>query len=205
MSARDRTAEHREPSSRRLFCALDPPPEIVAAIAAWQGEQLAGRGADAGLRAVRPEALHLTVAFLGAQPPERRAAVAELVGELPARPIGGRLRPAPVPLPRRRPKLFALEVESRGAERLAAEVREKLALIGVEPPDRRPLWPHLTVFRVKRGRRGGTGARRAPIPRLEPLPEGDGRAFGFVRFALYLSELRPEGSKYTRLAAKDLH
>jgi len=189
--------------SSRLFCALDLPDSTVELVASWQRRQ----GAGEGLRPVGADALHLTVAFLGDVPNARIPELAELVDRVEARPVGGRLLPSPVPMPRRRPRLFALEVESSAAERLAAEVRRALEGIGLELPDRRPFWPHLTVFRLKGRRPGkgrGSGPGRAPAQRLEPLPEADGHAFGCVRFALYRSELGPSGSTYSRLAAREL-
>jgi 2'-5' RNA ligase len=46
--------------SQRLFVALDLPEQVRDRIAAWQR-----RAAAEGLRAVRRQALHLTLAFLG--------------------------------------------------------------------------------------------------------------------------------------------
>jgi 2'-5' RNA ligase len=46
----------------RLFLALDLPEPARAAIAAWRDELVSER---ADLRPVRPEALHVTLVFLG--------------------------------------------------------------------------------------------------------------------------------------------
>lgn len=207
-SAADSRAEGAADAGRhRLFCALDPPAETVRLISSWQREQRAGE-AGKGMRPVAAEALHLTLAFLGDQAQSTIPAVAAVVEGIEPRPVEGRLLAEPLPLPRRRPRLFALEVESPAAELLAAELRQGLADAGVELPDGRPLWPHLTVFRLGRRRsrelsRESRSARR-PIDRLQPLPGGDGHAFGFVRVALYRSQLRPEGSSYSRMAAKQM-
>lgn len=180
----------------RLFCALDPPGEVIDRIVAWQRDQ---SQAGPGLRAVRPEALHVTLAFLGDRPERDVPRIARVIEGLTPRPVAARLLTAPVPVPRRRPRLLALEAESTGAESLAAELTEALVGIGVYEAPKRPFWPHLTVFRVRRRR-----SRDEIVPRPGPLPGGDGHAFGFVRVALYRSQLRPEGSKYSRLAATDL-
>jgi len=185
------------PESRlRLFCALDPPEPVVNAITSWQRGQ---EGVSERLRPVRPDSLHMTVAFLGDQPEAEVDAIAGVVEGIEPRPIPARLRVEPVPVPRRRPRLFALEAESPAAEQLAGELGDELTALGVFRRPKRPFWPHLTVFRV----RGRAEAGR-PAGRLDPLPGGDGHAFGFVRLALYRSELRPEGSKYSRLAARHL-
>lgn len=187
-----------KPETARLFFALDLPPETVELIGRWQ----AGAPATGGLRAVRPEALHLTLAFLGERPEAEVPALAKLVAELGGEAIAGVLRPEPVPVPRRRPKLLALSVESPGAERLQAKLSGRLQALGPYRPDRRPFWPHLTVFRLKARSSGRKRGER--VERLEPLPIGDGQAFGFVRLALYRSFLRPEGSSYSALAANEL-
>jgi 2'-5' RNA ligase len=185
----------------RLFVALDPPEWVVGEIISWQASQ-ADRRSGGRLAPVPAGSLHLTLAFLG----DCRVASIDAIGEslegLASEPIEAALLPDPVPVPRRRPKLFALGLQSPGVLRLQVEVAQRLREIGVYRPERRPFWPHLTAFRVrKRPRDPGSGAR---IPRLGPIrPEG-GHAFGFVRVALYRSDLRPEGASYSRLAANEL-
>ena len=180
----------------RLFFALDLPDPLRASIVAWQ-EQVA----VPALRPVAAEALHVTLAFLGSRPVaeiEMLGAALEGLGE---EPVEGLLEPDPVPLPRRRPRLWALGVRSAAAERLQAALAGKLAELGPEgyEPEDRPFWPHLTVFRLRGRRPAG-----APRELSHPLPGGDGHAFGFVRVALYRSQPRPEGSTYSRLAAIEL-
>jgi 2'-5' RNA ligase len=184
----------------RLFYALDIPDGLRESIGEWQ------RGvADPALRPVAAEALHVTLAFLGSRPVAEIERLGETVVSLPAEPVVGRLEPEPVALPRRRPRLWALGVESLDAGRLQAALIERLRTLdlpGLELEER-PFWPHLTVLRLRGARR--TGARKAaPRELSHPLPAGDGHAFGFVRVALYRSEPRPEGSTYSRLAAIEL-
>lgn len=183
----------------RLFYALDIPEPLRELIAAWQRQV-----SLPSLRPVAAEALHVTLAFLGSRPVAEIDLLAETVAALPAEPVEARVEPEPVPLPRRRPRLWALGVESAAAERLQAELGERLAgleLPGLEPDNRR-FWPHLTVFR-RRGARRGAGPP-APAKLSHPLPGRDGHPFGFVRAALYRSQPRPEGSMYSRLAAIEL-
>ena len=184
----------------RLFFALDLPDPLRDRVAAWQAEVSAP-----ALRVVAPEALHVTLAFLGSRPVEEVEALAGALEGLGDEPVGGVVEPDPVPLPRRRPRLWALAVRSRSAERLQARLAERLdalALSGYEP-DERPFWPHLTVLRLRGGGQG-QGRRAGPSELSHPLPGRDGHAFGFVRVALYRSQPRPEGSTYSRLAAIEL-
>jgi 2'-5' RNA ligase len=202
VNERERSGAGAGTSTSRLFCALDLPTGILRRLRSWQRP----RGSRPGLRPVRAEALHVTLAFLGERPDAEVPEIGRLVEGIAEEPIEGRLLGAPVPVPRRRPRLFALEIASPGAERLAVSLRGGLEGIGIELPDERPFWPHVTVFRLERPERGRDRARPGPRPRphLEPLPGGDGHAFGFVRVALYRSQPGPDGSRYARLAAKKL-
>ena len=184
----------------RLFIALDIPDSLRELIVGWQR-----RIAEPALRPVAAQALHVTLAFLGSRPMAEIEALGEVVEALPAEPVDGRLEPESVPLPRRRPRLWALGVESPGAERLQAVLAERLG--GLDLPglelDKRRFWPHLTVFRLRGARRESARAV-APRKLSHPLPGRDGHAFGFVRVALYRSQPRPEGSTYSRLATIEL-
>lgn len=185
------------PRPLRLFCALDLPEATVETIAAWQREQ-APEGS--GWRRVRRESLHLTLAFLGDRPAGDVEAIAEAISALPAEPVAAELRREPKPIPPRAPRMLALEVAGEGIGPLQARLVGRLVEIGVYEPERRPFWPHVTV--LKRSRKGPGSGRAA---RIGPLPEATPEhAFGFVRVALYRSEIRPEGSSYSRLAAREL-
>jgi 2'-5' RNA ligase len=67
-------AKQRLKSPRaRLFVALDLPDEIRDGIVAWQRAELG----DSALRPMRPEQLHVTLAFLGYHPEKRIERIAE--------------------------------------------------------------------------------------------------------------------------------
>jgi 2'-5' RNA ligase len=190
----------------RLFVALDPPQRILGAIGSWQEAQAVRAGGTVGgerrLRAVAPQSLHVTLVFLGDRPLTAIDAVAEALAGLSAGPVEATLLPEPIPVPRRHPRLLAFGVESPGAVRLEAELSRRLTEIGLHRPKERRFWPHLTAFRV--GRRRRPPGSRTAIPRVEPIAVEGGHAFGFVRVALYRSDLRPEGASYSRLAANEL-
>jgi 2'-5' RNA ligase len=179
----------------RMFVALDLPSEARAALAAWRDELVDGRR---DLRPVRPEALHVTLVFLGwqdEQAADRIAAAAfGACSGLPA----PRLRAADVrPLPPRDPRLFALDLtdEDDRATALQAAVSDALEAGRWYRPEKRPFWPHITLARVKRGER-----RVAPLPDRPPPAD----AFEASELTLYRSTLRPQGALYEPLAQATL-
>lgn len=193
-------AKERPKSPRaRLFVALDLPDSVREGIVVWGRENLA----DPALRPVRPEALHLTLAFLGYRPEEEieqiAAAVRESVGPAPWIEL---LDPVQRP-PRGKARLYALPALSPGAESLQAGLKEKLVEGGFYEPEKRPFWPHVTVARVRPEARG---SRRPAVVSDPPgkLPEGLSEAFLGVRLALYRSELQPTGARYVPLAQVEL-
>jgi RNA 2',3'-cyclic 3'-phosphodiesterase len=142
---------------------------------------------------VRPEALHVTLVFLGYQPEKQVDAIAgaafgALEGHGPAR-----LTPADVkPLPPRRPRLFALDLEDEDGRASAVQAAAQQALVAGRwyRPEKRPFWPHMTLARVKRDRRA------QPLPVLKPPPG----PFDASDVVLYQSTLRPQGAEYTPLS-----
>jgi 2'-5' RNA ligase len=208
------------PARARLFFALDLAPEARAALAAWRDAGLAGRD---DLRAVPEEALHMTLAFLGETPGERIEAVRscglDAAAGLPA-PV---LAPGEVvPLPRRAPRLFALDLadEDAAASDVQAAVAGALAGAGLFEPEARPFWPHLTLARVRGGargrpvRRGGEGApaggrggtcprAKRGVPPLE-LPPAPVARLTCRAVTLYRSHLSPRGARYEPLARREL-
>jgi len=183
----------------RLFVALDLPAPVRSGIVEW------GRGelGDPALRPLAPEALHITLAFLGYLP-EREI---EQLGEILREVSGSAARTElcdPVARPERgRPRLFALPAKSPGSVELQSDLQERLVAERLYRPENRPFWPHVTVARVRREERGS----KRPAPVSHPpgaLPKPLLQPFYAVRAAVYRSELRPEGAQYTPLVQVDL-
>jgi 2'-5' RNA ligase len=189
-------AKERLKSPRaRLFVALDLPDEIREGIVAWGRRELT----DPALRVVRPESLHVTLAFLGYLPEKEIGRLGEIVeglrspapeirlGDPVARPSG------------RHPRLFALPVDSTGAVALQSELEEKLVAARLYEPEKRPFWPHVTVARVKPEGKGSKRPR--PVERRpDGLPKELLQPTRAVRTRLYRSELKPSGAEYRPLA-----
>jgi 2'-5' RNA ligase len=194
-------AKERLKSPRaRLFVALDLPGEVLEGLAAWQREALV----DEVLRPSRSETLHVTLAFLGYHPERAIERIAEAAIALEgATAPTVRLQPEPTPRPRGRPRLFAIEAESEETVALQAEVERRLVEARLYTPEKRPFWPHLTVARVRRERRGSARPARVETP-PKPLPEALLQPFSGVRITLYRSHLRPTGAEYESVAKMDL-
>jgi RNA 2',3'-cyclic 3'-phosphodiesterase len=194
-------AKERLKSPRaRLFVALDLPEEVREGLVAWQRRALT----DPALRPVKPESLHMTLVFLGYHPEKQieRIAEAALGVDIPAPQV--KLEPEPIGVPRgNRPRLFALDAPSEGAVGLQTRVERRLVEARFYEPEKRPFWPHLTVARVKRAKRGSQ--KPAVVENSPgPLPERILRPETYVRLVLFRSHLRPQGAEYIPIAEKDL-
>ena len=178
-----------------MFVALDLPEGAREALARWRDGLVKGRD---DLRPVAAPQLHVTLAFLGWQ----EEADAERIGRVSLEAVpeirAPLLAPAAVRgVPPRDPRLFALDLEDRGgrAGEIAARVGEALEGEGLYRRDERPFWPHLTLARVRKGRR-----RPSPLPGDGPPAE----AFHAPAVTLYRSILRPDGARYEALRRREL-
>jgi 2'-5' RNA ligase len=178
----------------RLFVAAEPPAEVRAELAGWARGAL-GRGT--GARCLDVSALHLTLCFLGAQPPSALGAVEDVLGAVRelAAAVGPLRTGAPAWLPPRRPRVLAVELtDSDGAlgalhGALCAELERA---IGWAAPRQR-FRPHVTLARMR------PGAERAralpPTPSCEFVP---------TAVTLFQSTLDPGGAHYAPLASIEL-
>lgn len=193
-------AKERLKSPRaRLFVALDLPDEVREGVLAWGLRELV----DPALRPVRPESLHVTLAFLGYLPEKEIGRLGEIVEGLrspaPEIRLGG-----PVAKPSgRHPRLFALPVDSPGTVALQSELEEKLVAARLFKQEKRPFWPHVTAARVKPEGKGSKRPRRVERP-PGGLPKDLLQPARAVRARLYRSELKPSGAEYRPLAQVEL-
>jgi 2'-5' RNA ligase len=179
----------------RLFVALELPEEVTDAVAGWAQEAF---GPVGELRLLRPEALHVTLVFLGYQAERDIERIAEVSFAEGGGPFG-LVAEGAVPIPRSRPRLFALGLEDAGGElvRWQEGLSRRLEAARFYEPEKRPFWPHVTLARVKRG---------AKVPRgLEPpeLPPELRQPFTAARVTLFRSTLKPSGAVYDALASSN--
>ena len=179
----------------RLFVALDLPAGHRREI----GRRAAGlRGELPAARWVRPEAMHLTLSFLGDTPAERvddlTAALAPAFAAAP--PLGLALAGAGT-FPPGRPARVAW-VAVTGPPALSA-LQRRVAGAAAEavggPVERKPFHAHVTVARPRR-----PWNRRAAERFATAFETPVGEPFTVREGVLYRSELDPEGAIYTPLA-----
>jgi 2'-5' RNA ligase len=194
-------AKERLKSPRaRLFVALDLPQDVRTGIVEWQQTALA----DPALRVVRPEALHITLVFLGYQGEKdaKKIAKAAFATDADAPAMELQAEPAGVP-PGKRPRLIALAANSEETVALQAGVEERLVEAGFHEPEKREFWPHVTVARV---RPEAPGSRNPALITTQPhpLPEHMFRFFRPTRLVLFKSHLRRSGAEYEPMAELEL-
>jgi 2'-5' RNA ligase len=194
-------AKERLKSPRgRLFVALDLPQDVRTGLVDWQQTALA----DPALRVVAPDALHVTLVFLGYQAEKDVKAIAKTAFAVEAEAPAVELAPEPVGIPRgKRPRLIALAANSGGTVALQKQVEERLVEGGFHEPEKRAFWPHVTVARVR------PEAPRSRKPALittqpHPLPEHMFRYFRPTRLVLFKSHLRRTGAEYEAMAELEL-
>ena len=190
----------------RIFIGIDLDPEVRARIGRFL-EGVEGFAPDA--RWVRPESLHITLKFIGEQPPERVEAIAERLRRVEGNAFEIRAGGYGFFPTAKAPRVFWIGIHTgpRLAE-LAESIDIATAELGI-PREDRPYSPHLTLARAGAERRSGSPKGRkgagsnAKFGVLEKLLAGIGELdFGTMtanEFILYQSQLSPAGSKYTKL------
>jgi 2'-5' RNA ligase len=179
------------PPTVRLFVALDLSEELRGQLLGWGARALTD---IPGARLQRPEAMHVTLCFLGGQPVGEVEAIADTMRQ----GVGARSRLTltagePIWLPRRRPRVAALEVvDDTGALAvLQGDMSAALADGGWYEPEHRPYLAHVTVARVGKG----IGPKRASA-----LPPPRAVAGTARSVSLYRSHTGPGGARYEPLA-----
>jgi|SRR5438552_974286 len=190
----------------RIFIGIDLDPEVRTRIERFL-EGVEGFAPEA--RWVRPESLHITLKFIGEQPPERVEAITERLRRVEGSAFeihAGGYGFFPTA---KAPRVFWIGIHA-GPQltELAEKIDVATAELGI-PREDRPFSPHLTLARAGAGRSSGSPKRRkgdGPNAKFAMLEKrlavmGD-LDFGKMtarEFILYQSQLSPKGSKYTKL------
>jgi len=183
-------AEGTGDERQRLFVAVPLPVELEALVRGAQ-ESLP---AVPGLRLLKPEQSHVTLAFIGEVDAERAAIARSVVESIPAALGGealiGRFLLLPSPS---RARVVTLELaDEQGVfAALFETVMAGLEAGGVMKREKRPFRPHLTIARLRT-----PGAVR-------PRYESEQAPFAVQSVCLYQSELRREGAVYTVVCRRE--
>jgi 2'-5' RNA ligase len=188
----------KDKPTARLFVAVDLPALVRERLADWTRTAAASAGVFPGRggipRLLGPEAMHLTLCFLGNRPISEMQPLGEAVGTC-GRAVGELSLGAPLWLPTRRPRVLAVEVHDTTGELQALKEDVLTALMAAceleLQRERRRFRPHVTVARL-RERTRPRERRLAPTPALSFLPES---------LALYRSYLAAEGATYEALTS----
>ena len=190
----------------RIFIGIDLDPEVRTRIARFI-EGVEGFAPDA--RWARPESLHITLKFIGEQPPERVEAITERLRRVESSAFEIRAGGYGFFPTAKAPRVFWIGIHA-GPQlaKLAESIDTTVAEVGI-PQEERPYSPHLTLARAGAGRRSGSPKwRKGDGPnatfavlekRLAAMGELDFGKMTAREFILYQSQLSPAGSKYTKL------
>lgn len=177
----------------RTFIAISVPEQVKERISDLQ-RKLKTRGGD--VKWVRPKSMHLTLKFLGDVEESRIDTIAETVREavITQKPFtisvsGTGVFPHPG-----RPRVLWVGVEQGGETliHLAEKIDRSCAALGFKP-EKRKFSAHLTLGRVK------SGKRIDEILRDMQAAEFQGGSFPAEQIVVMKSELKPEGAQYTPL------
>ena len=171
-------------ATARVFFALLPPPPLQRALA----ELARDTAREARGKAVPAENLHMTLAFIGAWPVTRLAALWDTSATVRGEPLRitldarGAFRRAGI-------AWIGASVSPPALIHLAATLADELSAAGVTL-DARPLRPHLTLARHCKG----------------PCPQGKTGPFNWDvdRLVLMRSQTHAEGARYGELASRPL-
>ena len=180
----------------RLFVAIDVPQAVRQAL----GELIARlRTESRGAKWVRPEAMHVTLKFIGEVEPGKvdaiRAALRDVHSgeavDLNFRALGF------FPNERRPRVLWCGIAASPNLARLAVDVDEALKPLKI-PAESRKFAPHLTLARFPLDR-GEPGAEDKLVRAADEMKSYEFGSTRETEFHLIHSQLKPSGAEYTRL------
>ena len=166
----------------RLFLALRLPDDVRDGLAYWAEKHARGAG-----RLIRPDDLHVTLAFLGSRPAGEVDAIVGALHDAAVRADPIQLAPAGW-RETRSVGMVRLDDGGGAATRLAGDVHDRLEALRVYRREARPWLAHITVVRFRERPR-----LRPPLPEIGPFAPSDA--------SVYLSRLHPSGARYEVLAS----
>ena len=188
----------------RAFVAVELPPSLRLALLGEVGG-LRSKLGDSALRWVRPEAVHLTLRFLGESTQEKLVEVGEIMTQVCGRhppltaQVGGLGRfPGGS-----RPRVIWIGVQEStgGLAAVQGELELRIANLGY-PAEERSFHPHLTLARVRR--EVSPSGLRQLAEQLDHTSVGDLGRLEITHLSLMRSQLGAGGASYSRLSWVEL-
>ena len=179
----------------RLFVAATLPLDVAEALDHLLRKVRPHLGAASW---VRPEAQHVTFAFVGEQPEDAVATISSALAHrlAPVAAFGARLEGAGFFPSRSRPRVAWCGITPRDPlMAIATVVRERLAVAGI-PFDEKPFHPHLTLARLK-----GPWSSDSVAAFESAVGEFESPLFDIGQVRLYESRLSAQGATHTVMAS----
>jgi 2'-5' RNA ligase len=178
----------------RSFIAVEVPQSLRAKL---EGVQRELKRADADVRWVRPESIHLTLKFLGSVSGEELEKISGAIAPIVSASVPFEIRLLGLGCfpSSRNPRIVWVGIEkgSLEASSLQKAVENRAAEVGF-PPETRPFKPHLTIGRVRSSR--GKASLAQAVENLRDVEIG---SYPVNEVFLFRSELKPSGAVYTKL------
>lgn len=170
----------------RLFVALPLPDSI-------KKETLPILEAIPAGRRAKDHQLHLTLAFLGDVPEQRRSELSQALGQVQMRAFSTQLKGVGCfPNPKRSRVLWVGMEPWEELSQLKTKIEAALEPLGF-PKEKRKFQPHITISRIKRPHPHGVQSF------LNQFMTFTSSSFEALHFTLFSSQLTPQGSLYTQL------
>lgn len=188
----------------RLFIAVDLSSDLRDSLKA-QISHLKSIVGSGPIRWINPEAVHLTLKFLGEVPQRQIEEISSVLTRIAAQHLAFTFHVGTFGcFPNwRRPNVFWVGIRepSGKLERLRNRIEEEFQHLGY-PREDRAFRPHLTIGRTRKGRDSVESLER--ISQLEKVQMDQVGGQAASDFFLFRSELLPGGAVYTKLARYSL-
>lgn len=168
--------------TRRLFVAIDLTEDVKHILLGAQ-KQIMGLHAAEG-KYPKPEHLHLTLKFLGSVEETQVSQVVERLNQIQFEPLELKLGQIG-----NFPHVVWVGISGDGLQKLAQDI--EVALFDLVPASEHPFHPHITLMRITRCRDTDKF-----IDALNHIAMAE-KSFPVVDFALFNSELTPNGPVHT--------
>jgi 2'-5' RNA ligase len=174
----------------RLFIAVDLPNELRKELA---NVQRALHPLTDSARWVAPEAIHITLKFLGEVPEKRVEDINSALAGLSWKPFSVTVRGVGFFPGNRSPRVFWAGMEAPTMQGLAEELDSRMERLGFDK-EKRAFRPHITLARAR-----DTRIDSALVRGATQYEQHDFGAFTADRVFLFKSTLKPSGAIYEKL------